>query len=82
MMNAIKTCQYDYEDEAWIGVSDTVRHLIGNLLVLDPELRYNMDQVLEHPWIQVRILILAAKYCKFVLGYDRYTKLATIPNDS
>lgn len=57
MMKAITSCQYDFNDEAWQGVSENGKNLIQNLLVLDPTRRLSMEQVLDHPWLQGSIAV-------------------------
>ncbi|CAK4639177.1 hypothetical protein LEN26_017507 [Aphanomyces euteiches] len=51
MMAAIKQCKYDFEDNAWQGLSAQSKDLIRHLLVLDPTERYSMSDLLRHPWI-------------------------------
>jgi serine/threonine protein kinase len=51
MIARIKSCQYDFEDEAWATISMGARELIRHLLVLDPDERYSMEEVLRHPWL-------------------------------
>jgi serine/threonine protein kinase len=53
MISCIKKCQFDFEDEAWIGISEGAKDLIRKLLVLDPTKRWSIQQVLTHPWITV-----------------------------
>ncbi|OQS05638.1 calcium/calmodulin-dependent protein kinase [Thraustotheca clavata] len=51
MIDAIKKCQFDFNDEAWNGISAQAKDLIKHLLVLDPTERYSMADLLNHPWI-------------------------------
>ncbi|GLE03416.1 hypothetical protein PINS_up012318 [Pythium insidiosum] len=51
MIDCIKACRFDFTDDAWTGISDEARDLICHLLVLDPEERYSVDQILQHPWL-------------------------------
>ena len=52
MMKAIRSCRFDFEDEAWDGVSEGAKDLIRHLLVLDPTDRFSMTQVLSHEWMR------------------------------
>lgn len=54
VIKAMQTCDFDFQDEAWNSVSTSARDLIQHLLVLDPEQRWDMNQVIHHPWIKVR----------------------------
>ncbi|EQC26131.1 CAMK/CAMK1 protein kinase [Saprolegnia diclina VS20] len=54
MIAAIKKCHFDYADEAWVGISIQAKDLIKHLLVLDPNERYSIADVLAHPWITGR----------------------------
>ncbi|KAJ0394981.1 hypothetical protein ATCC90586_005395 [Pythium insidiosum] len=51
MIECIKACRFDFADEAWSGISSDARDLICHLLVLDPDERYSVEQILSHPWV-------------------------------
>lgn len=51
MIANIKSCRFDFDDEGWSTISSGAKDLVRHLLVLDPEDRYSMDEVLAHPWI-------------------------------
>merc|ERR1711916_267271 len=43
--------QYNFDDPIWENISDAAKDLINHLLVLDVDQRYDVDQLLSHPWI-------------------------------
>lgn len=43
--------KFDFDDRYWKDISKEAKHLISNMLVVDPVKRYDTYQVLEHPWI-------------------------------
>ncbi len=43
--------EYDYEDEAFDGVSDPAKDFVDSLLVRDKEQRSTAEQSLAHPWM-------------------------------
>ena len=47
----ITSGRFTFEDPVWNGISDGAKHLISNLIVVDPERRYSTAQLLAHPWI-------------------------------
>lgn len=47
----IKDCKFDFDDPNWDKVSDLAKHMIQNLLQLDPSKRLTTYQLLSHPWI-------------------------------
>ncbi|KAE8990054.1 hypothetical protein PR003_g11726 [Phytophthora rubi] len=51
MIASIKACNFEFDDDGWATISDGAKDLVRHLLVLDPEERFSMAQVLEHPWI-------------------------------
>ncbi|KAL4159111.1 hypothetical protein PRNP1_004882 [Phytophthora ramorum] len=51
MVASIKACSFDFDDDGWTTISDGAKDLVKHLLVLDPDDRFSMEQVLEHPWI-------------------------------
>ncbi|ORZ18787.1 kinase-like domain-containing protein [Absidia repens] len=49
------TCSDEFPDFAgnvWHQVSDQAKNLIRNMLAADPDQRFNIDQILAHPWAQ------------------------------
>ncbi|KAG6959332.1 hypothetical protein JG688_00010118 [Phytophthora aleatoria] len=51
MIASIKACSFEFDDDGWATISDEAKDLVRHLLVLDPDNRFSMKQVLEHPWI-------------------------------
>ncbi len=46
----ILQAKYAFYSPYWDKIDDSVLHLISNLLVLNPDERYNIDEALNHPW--------------------------------
>lgn len=36
---------------AWLGISDRAKDLVSRILVVDPEKRYTIREILKHPWM-------------------------------
>ena len=51
LFQKIKKGSYKFDSPHWDNISDDAKHLIGNLLVLDPRRRLSVEQALKHPWI-------------------------------
>jgi calcium/calmodulin-dependent protein kinase I len=47
----VRKCDYQFEAPYWDNVSPEAKDLISNLLVLNPQKRFTIDQVLSHPWM-------------------------------
>ncbi|EGD72143.1 CAMK/CAMK1 protein kinase [Salpingoeca rosetta] len=43
--------RFDFDERYWKDISKEAKHLISNMLVVDPIKRYDTCQVLQHPWI-------------------------------
>ncbi len=43
---------YDFPLQDWFGISADAKDLVKKLLTVDPNKRYTLSQVLEHPWIK------------------------------
>jgi len=43
--------RFHFDERYWRDVSDSAKHLIKNMLQVDPVKRYNTYMVLQHPWI-------------------------------
>ncbi len=43
--------KFDFNDPAWEGISESAKHLICQLIVIDPEKRYGTEELLKHPWV-------------------------------
>ncbi|KAL7677708.1 hypothetical protein ACOME3_003946 [Neoechinorhynchus agilis] len=52
MLNKIKTGQYRHNDRVRT-ISDLVKDLVAALLKVCPEERFNVDQVIDHPWMSI-----------------------------
>ncbi|KAL7679272.1 putative protein kinase [Plasmopara halstedii] len=51
MIASIKSCKFEFDDDGWATISNEAKDLVRHLLVLDPDDRFSMKQVLDHPWI-------------------------------
>mmetsp|Transcript_6046 Transcript_6046/g.15437 ORF Transcript_6046/g.15437 Transcript_6046/m.15437 type:complete len:442 (-) Transcript_6046:77-1402(-) len=51
MWHRAEACKFDFDDEAWDGVSDDARDLIRQMICLDPKERLSAEDVLSHPWL-------------------------------
>ncbi|CAL9729404.1 DNA damage response protein kinase Dun1p [Monosporozyma unispora] len=48
----ILQAKYAFYSPYWDNIDDTILHLISNLLVLDAEKRFSVEDVLAHPWFK------------------------------
>ncbi|CAI4057507.1 hypothetical protein SKDZ_04G1420 [Saccharomyces kudriavzevii ZP591] len=48
----ILQAKYAFYSPYWDKIDDLVLHLISNLLVLNPDERYNIDEAMDHPWFK------------------------------
>lgn len=51
----IKACKYDFDAETWKNVTPEAKDFINKLLLLDPKLRLNCDEMLTHKWMNVEL---------------------------
>lgn len=51
LFSKIQQGDYDFPDEDWESISESVKDLIRHLLVKDVRQRYTVDDVLHHPWL-------------------------------
>lgn len=52
ILSAVRKGAYDYDDEAWTGVSEDAKSLIGHMLTMDPKKRFTPEKALNHIWIK------------------------------
>lgn len=52
MASRIQRGSFDTDTDYWHLVSDSARHLVTGLLTVDVKNRFDMKQVLNHPWLQ------------------------------
>ena len=52
LFNAIKQGKFTF-NENWDSVSPEAKDLVQHLLELNPEKRYSMKDVINHPWMQL-----------------------------
>lgn len=48
----IKQGQFDFPSPYWDDISDIVKDLIKQILVVDPKSRLTAEDILAHPWVQ------------------------------
>ncbi|CAG5112744.1 Oidioi.mRNA.OKI2018_I69.chr2.g6939.t1.cds [Oikopleura dioica] len=51
MKKRIANAEFEFPDREWEMVSDNAKDLIKGLLVVDPEKRMNIEEVMQHPWL-------------------------------
>ncbi|KAI7847205.1 kinase-like domain-containing protein [Circinella umbellata] len=53
MLGRIKIGDYNFKEaEKWKKISEQAKDLIQKMLVVDPNERYTIKQILQHPWLQ------------------------------
>jgi serine/threonine protein kinase len=61
---SIKSGVFDFPSPYWDCVSASAKDVISRLLVVDPKKRLTAQQVLDHPWISVRLHDIAmSEFC-------------------
>jgi serine/threonine protein kinase len=50
LCESIIASNFNFDSEAWVAVSDDVKHLISNLLVMDPDKHYTATEALQSEW--------------------------------
>ncbi|CAM9234655.1 unnamed protein product [Ectocarpus fasciculatus] len=53
MFRAIKSGNYNFDDEFWQEVSDDAKDLITKLLTVDPTRRMTASEACKHPWLNI-----------------------------
>jgi len=51
LFEQVKNAEYDFDPDFWSEISESAKDLIRNLLVVDPQKRYAVEDALNHPWI-------------------------------
>ena len=51
-LELVAKAEYEFHDAEWADISEDAKDLIRNLLVVDPDERFTMEQVLEHPFLK------------------------------
>ncbi|KAF5021013.1 hypothetical protein F66182_6944 [Fusarium sp. NRRL 66182] len=47
----IRSGRFDYPSPYWDSIGDAALDLIDSMLLVDPEIRFNVEQCMTHPWI-------------------------------
>jgi calcium-dependent protein kinase len=55
LFEKIKQCKYEFDDTNWSNISKEAKDLVSNILKADPDARYNCDQMLAHPWMNMEL---------------------------
>jgi serine/threonine protein kinase len=50
MVNAIITCDYEFDSDVWDNISEQAKDLIRGLITREPDNRLTVDDALSHPW--------------------------------
>jgi calcium/calmodulin-dependent protein kinase I len=51
LFRKIQRAEFDYPSPFWDETSEEAKDLINHMLVVDPEERFSIEQVLDHPWM-------------------------------
>jgi calcium/calmodulin-dependent protein kinase I len=51
LLKQVAQAKYEFFENEWKGISEEAKKLISQLLVVDPEKRLTMAQLMEHPWL-------------------------------
>ena len=51
LFEQIKQCKYNFEVDTWQQVSNEAKDFISKVLIADPDLRMDFEQMLQHPWM-------------------------------
>jgi serine/threonine protein kinase len=69
--------EWDFDDPVWAHVSDNAKFLLSSMVCVDPALRFDAQQVLDHPWIAAagdlpshNVTSVASKSLRHMLGSD------------
>ena len=55
LFEQIKACKYDFEVETWDNVTPEAKDFVSQILVPDPKVRLNCEQMMQHPWMNKEI---------------------------
>ena len=53
LFDLILTGDFEFPSEHWDSISNDAKHLILQMLEVDPDLRLDAESILEHPWLAV-----------------------------
>ena len=54
----IMECKYEFDEDIWRSLSNDSRDLVSKLLLKEPIDRIHLSEAINHPWIQVIIVII------------------------
>ena len=43
---------YNFDNKYWTLISQSAKHLISNIIHLDINKRYDLSQIIQHPWLK------------------------------
>lgn len=52
LMKRVTKGQFTFDSPWWDSISEPAKDLVRNLLTVDPEKRYTVEEFMAHPWIQ------------------------------
>ena len=55
LFEQIKGCKYEFDEESWAGVSQEARDFVSAIMVADPGVRLNCQQMMAHPWMSLKL---------------------------
>ena len=55
LYQAIVSCDFQFEDEAWADISELAKEFITKLLILDPNHRMTAKGAMNHPWLKTTV---------------------------
>ena len=55
LFEQIKACKYDFDVDTWGSVSEEAKDFIKKILVADPNVRLNCQQMCDHPWMSKKL---------------------------
>ena len=55
LFEQIKKCDWAFRAHTWDNVSDEAKDFVKRILVRDPGMRLNFEQMKEHPWMSMQL---------------------------
>lgn len=55
LFEKIKSCNYEFDESNWSNISKEAKDLVSKILKADPGARFNCDQMLAHPWMNMEL---------------------------
>jgi serine/threonine protein kinase len=61
ILSLVAQAKYEFHEAEWQGISAEAKDLISRLLVVEPDQRLTMQQMLDHPWLKEAVASARAK---------------------